>query len=279
MPRKRTILGTIINTAVFIILEIAALNMLTHNGQLQNFFISKASHWFMGKVWGATESVRYYASLKKENERLSEEILTLTRRVAALSEAESEKEAEARLVVPEDNGKYDFIPAEIIKSSVNKQHNYLIIGKGSDDGIVPQTGVITANGVIGIIDVVSRHYSYAISFLNSETGISSRIGKDGAVGPMSWSGTDTKGAVLREIPLQYRFEPGDTVYTSGFSSIFPAGIPLGTIVDSKIVNGATYEIRINLLQDFSAIRYVTLVKNRDIKEIEDFGDNDKEGGR
>ena len=68
------------------------------------------------------------------------------------------------------------------------------------------------------------------------------------------------------------FAPGDTVYTSGFSSIFPADIPLGTTGKSKIVNGATYEIEISLLEDFSALRYVTIVDNLgkdEIKEVED----------
>ena len=65
------------------------------------------------------------------------------------------------------------------------------------------------------------------------------------------------------------FAPGDTVFTSGFSSIFPAGIPLGTIVDSKIVNGATYDIKVSLFEDFSSVRYITIVENTGREEIEE----------
>ena len=164
-------------------------------------------------------------------------------------------------------GKYEFIPAEVIKNSVNKQHNYLIIGKGSDDGVRPQTGIITSRGVIGIVDAVSRHYSYAISFLNSDSSISARIGKDGAAGPMAWDGKGSGNALLREIPLQVKFEEGDTVYTSGFSTIFPPDIPIGRITGSRIVNGATFEIKVSLFQDFSSVRHVCLVRNRDLDEI------------
>ena len=57
------------------------------------------------------------------------------------------------------------------------------------------------------------------------------------------------------------FEPGDTVFTSGFSSIFPPDIPLGVTGNSKIVNGATYEIEVTLFEDFGALRYVTIVEN------------------
>ena len=278
MPRRRTISGTIINTAVFIILEIAALDMLRNNGPLQDFFVSRAAHGFMGTVWGASESVRYYTSLRKENERLSEEVLRLTEKVNSLSGIARENDA-ADAMVDTGDGRFGFMPAEIRKNSVNKQHNYLIINKGSDDGVTPQTGIITSAGVIGIVDAVSRHYSYAISFLNSEISISARIGDSGAAGPMQWDGKKSGGALLREIPLQYRFSPGDTVYTSGFSSIFPADIPLGTVGESKIVNGATYEVAVSLFQDFTALRYVTLVKNKDMKEITELVDNDNQGGR
>ena len=278
MPRRRTITGTIINTAVFIILEIAALDMLRDNGPLQDFFISRAAHGFMGTVWGATESVRYYTSLKKENERLSEEVLRLTYRVNALSTRAREQDA-AEAMYDNGDARFEFMPAEIRKNSINKQHNYLIINKGYVNGVTPQTGIVTSTGVIGIVDAVSRHYSYAISFLNSEISISARIGNSGAAGPMQWDGEGSRGALLKEIPLQYRFSQGDTVYTSGFSSIFPADIPLGTVGESKIVNGATYEVEVSLFQDFTALRYVTLVKNRYIREINELAGDDGQGGR
>jgi rod shape-determining protein MreC len=64
------------------------------------------------------------------------------------------------------------------------------------------------------------------------------------------------------------FAQGDTVYTSGYSSIFPPDIPLGTAGEAKIVNGATYEIEVTLLEDFSALRYVTVVDNTGQNEID-----------
>lgn len=268
MQRRRTITGTLINTAVFILLEIAALGMLRHGDSLQDLFISRAAHGFLGYFWGVSESISDYASLRTENRHLAEEILRLTETITRLEE-------EAAAAAARDSadytaawrGKYEFIPAEVIKNSVNKQHNYLIIGKGSDDGVRPQTGIITSRGVIGIVDAVSRHYSYAISFLNSDSSISARIGKDGAAGPMAWDGKGSGNALLREIPLQVKFEEGDTVYTSGFSTIFPPDIPIGRITGSRIVNGATFEIKVSLFQDFSSVRHVCLVRNRDLDEI------------
>ena len=64
-------------------------------------------------------------------------------------------------------------------------------------------------------------------------------------------------------------QKGDTVFTSGYSSIFPPDIPLGTAGEAKIVNGATYDIEINLFEDFGALRYVTIVENIGKEEIEE----------
>ena len=268
MQRRRTITGTLINTAVFILLEIAALGMLRHGDSLQDLFISKAAHGFLGYFWGVSESISDYASLRTENRHLAEEILRLTETITRLEEeAAAAAACDSADYTTAWRGKYEFIPAEVIKNSVNKQHNYLIIGKGSDDGVRPQTGIITSRGVIGIVDAVSRHYSYAISFLNSDSSISARIGKDGAAGPMAWDGKGSGNALLREIPLQVKFEEGDTVYTSGFSTIFPPDIPIGRITGSRIVNGATFEIKVSLFQDFSSVRHVCLVRNRDLDEI------------
>ncbi|MGM9735137.1 MAG: rod shape-determining protein MreC [Candidatus Cryptobacteroides sp.] len=265
--RGNNLISNIINAAIFIILEVAALNMLRHTGTLQNIWFSKACHAVMASVWGGTQSISQYFSLRKANDELALENFELKVRVAQLEEAAADNIPESK--VANLAGNFRYTPATIAKISDNTEHNYIIISKGSDDGIKPGSGLITWQGAIGIIDAVGRKYSYARSFKNHDMSISTRIGKDGVVGPMSWDGISSNGALLKEIPHHVEFAPGDTVYTSGFSSIFPAGIPLGTVGEAKIVNGSTYEIKISLFEDFSAIRYVTVVENTGKEEIEE----------
>ena len=112
-------------------------------------------------------------------------------------------------------GRFRYAPASIIKISNNKQHNFIIVDKGAEDGITPQSGIITEKGVIGIISAVSRHYSYAISFRNTGMTVSARIGRTGPVGSLTWDGKSTCGALLNEIPHHIGIEKGDTVYTRG----------------------------------------------------------------
>ena len=120
--------------------------MLGYNGQLQNTWIGKGLHGFMASVWGGTEAVRHYFSLGQENRDLAMENYRL--------QLELRKHGlEARtgdMPWNDTAGRFRYIPAEILKMSNNRQHNYLIIDKGSEDGIQPMSGIITGEGTVGI---------------------------------------------------------------------------------------------------------------------------------
>ena len=266
MARSRSVGARILCAAVFILLETAAIVMLNHNNSMQRLWTMRLSHGFMAKTWGFTQKVRGYFSLAGQNEELALENHRLREMIREYEDAAKATDISLQSVARDDG--FVYTPAQIIKSGTNSQHNYLILDKGSEDGIVQNSGIISSKGVIGIVDAVSRHYSYAISFLNTEVNISSRLGGTGAVGPHAWDGKNTDGAILKEIPLQYRYSPGDTVYTSGYSVIFPPDIPLGTAGDASIINGATNEITVNLFQDYTALKFVTIVRNTRAAEIE-----------
>lgn len=265
MPRRKNVVERVFNAAIFILMEVAALNMLSHNAEAQKLWIARGAHSFMAACWGTTQQVRQYFSLRQENRALADENFRLRTELLRLGgDASQSGNAPARV-----RG-FEYLPAEVVKMSRNRQHNYLIISKGYEDGVKEKSGIITGEGVIGIIDEVSAHHAFAFSFQNADISISARIGSEGAVGPLVWDGISGDGALLKEIPLQYRYAPGDTVYTSGYSSIFPPDIPLGIAGTSRIINGATNEIRVTLLENFKALRYVTVVHNTQLEELEGF---------
>ena len=268
--RKGSLIFHLINAAIFIALEIAALSMLRNNAPLQNTWIAKGGQAVMGGLWGMSQDVGDYFSLRQANDSLALENFRLRLRVAQIEKFVSD--TLRRSDIPATTLGYKYIPATISKISNNTQHNYIIIDKGSDDGVLQGDGVITGKGAVGVIDAVSRNFSYARSFKNHGMSISARVGKTGISGPLVWDGVGSNGALLKEIPLHMEIAVGDTIYTSGFSSIFPPDIPLGTTGESRIVNGSTSEIKVSLFEDFSALRYVTVVENlgrKEIKELED----------
>ena len=270
--RKSNLIFHFINAAIFIVLEVAALSMLRNSSSIQNTWMAKGGQAVMESVWGMTQDIGDYFSLKQANDSLAMENFQLRTRLADLEEFISDSIRISRLPNDGISKGYRYIPATISKISNNTQHNYIIISKGSEDGITEGAGIITGKGAVGVVDGVGKHYSYARSFQNHGMSISARVGKSGISGPMVWDGINSNGALLKEIPLHMDIQVGDTVYTSGFSSIFPPDIPLGVTGESRIVNGSTSEIKITLFEDFSALRYVTVVKNlgrQEIKELED----------
>ena len=261
MPKERRIIPILISTAIFILMEIAALNMISANGQLQRHWIARGAHRIQGTLWGGTEGIKYYFQLKKVNRDLAAENADLREDLAYYKAIVDDARLDTLRLGFKPGRGFIYIPAEIEKISRNRQHNYIIINRGSEDGVLENSGIVTSKGVVGIIDAVEKHHSYALSFMNPDISISARLGDKGAVGPLVWDGRSSRRAILKEIPLQYKYQEGDTVYTSGYSAIFPPDIPLGTAGASKVINGATNEIKVRLFQDFSTLRYVTVVGN------------------
>ena len=268
---KSNIISKLIIAAVFIILEVAALVMLKNNGNLQNTWLTKGSHAFMGTVWGVTEDISDYFSLKSQNEKLAQDNFRLMNELQKYRDANTLEDSVLTAM-----GRHHFIPAEISKASKNTQHNYIILNKGFKDGVEKGCGIMTSKGIVGIVEAVSENYSYALSFLNSNVSISARLGRKGSIGPMAWDGKSKRVAILSEIPGHIEVCEGDTVFTSGYSSTFPADLPLGKVLSKKTVNGATHLIKVELFEDFSTLRYVTIVTNKyssEIKKLEEKYEN------
>ena len=162
---------------------------------------------------------------------------------------------------------YKFIAAKVISNSLYDKNNLITIDKGSSDGVEEDMGVVDGNGVVGIVYLVSDHYSVVISVLNSHTRISCCIKKHGYFGYLMWNGKAVNEADLNDVPRNARFALGDQVVTSGYSSIFPKGLPVGNIV--KVHNssdGLSYRLKIKLSANFCNLRDVRVINNKAVKE-------------
>lgn len=261
MPKGQNRKKGIISAAIFIILEVAALNMLSCTNGLQGIWVKRLVYRPLSVLWRGGESVRGYFLLKGQNERLAAENFALSEQLRKAGQS-----SQASTPFRRDNMLH--IPARIVRMSRNSQHNYIILDKGAADGVAPFSGVISDKGVVGIVDVVDEHYSYGLTLMNSAVQVSARLGREGLVAPLSWDGMHSDGALLTSVPLHYEACPGDTVYTSGYSSIFPSDIALGTVQSSGTNHGAMGEVRLKLFQDFSLLKYVTIVRNLDKQVID-----------
>ena len=161
------------------------------------------------------------------------------------------------------------MPAKVVKNSTNSNHNYMILDKGEKDGVVPNSGVVTEHGVVGIVRKVSKNYCVAMSILHRQTKISARIRNKGFFGPLTWKSTDAWMFDLEDIPKHAPVAKTDTVETSGYSSLFPKGIMIGTIEKLSMEPGSNFfSITVRSHQDMSNLQHVYIVKNLLAKEQE-----------
>lgn len=257
----------LVSAAIFIALEIAAIAMLSRSSVLQDIWINRLSHRVMAATWGGSQKVRNYFSLEKRNEALAEENFQLSTELHRYQQYFNEVSEREKIAKFGSKDAFSYTPARIVQLTRNTQHNYFVIDKGSLDGIKINSGVITSNGIVGIIDAVDKHYSYGLTLMNSNISVSARIGKEGIVAPLRWDGLHSDRAKLKDISVHVDTAPGDTVWTSGYSLFFPPDIPIGVTGESRLVFGSTSEVDVTLFQDFSTLRYVTVASSRFADEI------------
>jgi len=266
MPRGQKTSSFLVCAATFILLEVAALALLHASSTLQDIWLTRASHRTMAFLWGSGETVRTQFQMERLNRELQSENARLQERLRAYERGGAEQEELARMAEREADS-YRYTPATVVKMSRNRTRNYIILNKGSEDGIRPQSGIISDRGVVGIVEAVDKHFSYGLTLMNPEMSIGARLGSSDVVAPLTWDGRSTGRALVRNLPPHYEVAPGDTVRTSGYSSIFPPGVPIGVTGGSRLVDGSTRQVEVTLFQDFAALRYVTVVENLERTEI------------
>lgn len=256
---------------LFLLLEGISLVLLVrfNNYQSATFFTSAGS--MAGSVYSMFMDANRYFHLKTENDGLLAQNVALTRELSELKEQltelrNSETLLNDSLVKSIDSG-YKFLTANIINNSLNSVNNFITLNKGSDDGVRPEMGVFNSDGIVGVVYLTSKNRSIVIPLLNSKSSISCRVKGSESFCSLSWDGGDTRYSNLIDLPRYAQFEKGDTVVTSGFSSIFPGDLPVGTverIEDSA--DGMFYTVRVKLFVDFSRLTSVFIVGNDDYEE-------------
>jgi len=259
MNRRTSTITALVSLVVFILLEALSFVLVSHNGTIQKYRLMTGVRSIQSHLWKRGENLRYFISLKETNKDLIEENIRLVNELEKYKFFSSKHLSDS--LIEAFNPEFRYIPATVIKNSTNRQHNYIIIDKGSDDGIKPDMGVVTPSGVVGYVQSVSRKHSLAVSFLNTDYTITAIIKKNGTFGTFQWKGGKTDEAILSEVPIHTTFSVGDTITTSGYSAVYPKGIDLGTVKSSELVGGTSYTLTVSLFENYSNLYHVYVVDN------------------
>lgn len=288
---------------VFALLEVLSLALLLTNSSYQRAAFFNSANAYAGEVLARRTQVTDYFRLAELNQQLARENARLRQQLYPAEFARREADSlpvgrdtlgrllyrrvlkdTARAVakvgalpaaarpdslllggqrVAARDPEYPLVPARVINNSLRSVDNYLTLNVGAVDGVRQGLGVVSADGVVGRVQVVSQHYATVTSLLHSQTTISAKLQRDGTFGSVKWPGDDFTHALLDYIPRQNRLVRGDTVVTSGYNAIFPEGVLVGT-VDSfvKEPDKNFWTVRVKLAVDFSKLTYVYVVQAR-----------------
>ena len=268
---------------VYALFVVASCMLLFQGNPYQHHIYLTSANAVSSAVYETANNVTSYFNLRDINEDLNRRNAALEKEVINLREKlqqYSEKEFSDTLVPDAGTDHFDFIVAHVINNSISKPYNYLTIDKGSDDGVKAELGVIDQNGVVGIVSVTGRKNARVISLLNPILRLSCKIKNSDHFGSLVWDGNDPTTALLEELPRHTVYNPGDTIVTSGYSAVFPPGLPVGIILDdNRDHNENFFTLKIRLFADFTALGNVQIVTNNYGEELAKIEQRDSDSGK
>ncbi|MEJ7560136.1 MAG: rod shape-determining protein MreC [Pedobacter sp.] len=247
----------------FIIFFTIGLILTIRNNAYQRSVTINSTNEAVGEVYSHLNVLNRYLSLGMVNDSLARENAKLKSTILQLQNIDTAKD----VVVKDTSGvpQFTYLSARVVKNSITLRNNIITINKGTLDGISAGMPVVSpGTGIVGYILDVSAHFSTIRSLLHKSTFISVNVKKNNAVGSLIWGegNLDYRKAFIKDIPNHFKLSVGDTVVTSNFSA-FPSGIPVGKVTNTGISRGDNFKlIEISLLNDFSALQYVYVIKNK-----------------
>ena len=212
-------------------------------------------------------SWKKFFTLDRENARLTAENAAL-RQMLSVDDKRMAGNPDT-LAFGGEQAPYAYTAASIVRPSYSSPKNYMILDKGSSDGVEIDQGVVTGNGVLGVIVQTSANYSVCRSILHSDSHISARFKKNDYFGTVDWDGADRRFVKLVDIPRQAPVSPGDTVVTDRRSTLFPEGLPIGVVENAEVGDASDfYDIKVRLFDDLANLRYVYVLKYKYPAELE-----------
>lgn len=246
---------------VFVLLVSLSLLMMARTTYYQSSRLAVWTASVVGNWYRGVDGISGYFGLKAENDRLAEENARLRARLAESYISYSDSVFSVHDTVFRQ--RYTYTEARVMKNSWNQQNNYIMIGKGTEQGIKPDMAVISPDGIVGVVMSASRHFATVMPVLHSDSRNSVKVLRTGISGSLVWDGKDYRYAQVIDIPTTHQFNEGDTIVTSGLAGDFPEGIPVGYVESAETLKGSGfYKVRIRLATDFNKLDHVYVVDNR-----------------
>lgn len=215
-----------------------------------------------------SSSVTDYLDLKHQNQLLQKQVAEQFKNshlgsVMFLADTFAVRDSSSKLL-------YDIVPAEVVYNTSFKANNVFVINKGTDQGVTKNMGVVSSEGVAGIVLKSNNNYSTCMSLLNTNMTVIPTINGNEYYTKLEWKNSAPNTMSIKGINKLEKIDKGDLVQTGQSSLLFPKGIPIG-VVDSLETdsNSQYFKTSITTATNFRNLEYVYVIINKDADQISD----------
>jgi rod shape-determining protein MreC len=250
----------------FLLLELFCSWLVIQNNRFQGARYFNSSNRLAARMNETSQSIREYFSLDEINKTLAQEN-SLLRKKLSRHEQDVQLLRLSRSLDSTLVDRFDFVSAKVLNNTTKYYKNFITVNRGISSGVEPGMAAISSGCVVGKVKSVSDHFSVLISLLNLDEQVSCAIKRTGHFGTVQWDGTNSAMIDLKYIPRHVKPLVGDSIVTSGYNAVFPAGIYVGRIKDFKLKDEAPfYDIKVELGLDLGKLFFVDVIKSRLKKE-------------
>jgi rod shape-determining protein MreC len=252
------------NFLFFLVLQVIALSMLFRFNRYHEAVFMNATEGITGSMNARYSTVEYYFKLKKINEQLAAENLRLNQ---LLKQNYEGPDTAGKLVLDtvqldslRQIQKFTWLGARV--AGVSMQTNFLTIHRGSNQGVQPNMGVVSPQGIVGTVVNVGANFSSVMTLLHPQYKVVAKLKNSGYRGTVEWGGINSNYVTLKDIPKSARVQPGDTVVTSQTSSLFPGDLMVGTVAEIADDRSSNfYTLKLKPATNFFNVEYVYVIAN------------------
>lgn len=255
---------------IVIILVVGGLLFLAISGYLTPIFNLSLNPLISLERW---LSIRYISArdllttpsdvtaLREQNAALESQVTQLQTQLIEMEERLGEAQVcFALLEFGRTNPQYDYIAATVIGREISPFLQYIIIDKGTEQGVRYGMPVVTQQGLVGRVDAVIANAARIKLITDSTSVVNVRL--QSADIEAQLLGSLTGDVSLNMIPLDETVEPGDVVLTSGLGGNYPPNVFVGQVLSTQRRENALFQTAsVQPIVDFTGINAVLVINN------------------
>lgn len=234
-----------------------------------------ASNGISMKMEGTLDKISNADDYYEENKKLKQQIGELNKQLTEYDALKEEVEELRKFVTIKDEHP-DFVlsePADVLGYVTNDPFKSFTINKGSEEGILVNCPVVTAEGLVGITVEVSDHVSTVRTILSPDLSVAavcSASSADQGIIEGTVLSAEIGETMLLHVNPDHQLKEGDLMITSGTSGLFPRDYAVGTIKDIRFdSNGLSVCADIEPCVDITRLTSVTVITDFTGKRGED----------